>query len=83
MRTSSCKYISGFRFQDWADAPVVSQLHRFDPEVGKNGEKIVFVENAESGAFEAQEVGYANADSADEDDADEVSAVESCTMCEM
>lgn len=43
----------------------------FDPEVGRSGERIVFVENAETGAMEAREAGYSQGGG--EDDYDEES----------
>jgi hypothetical protein len=74
--TSSTIYMYvyiGFRFQDWADVAPISFLNRFDPEVGRAGERIVFVENAETGLVEAKEAGSASQGQGEDEDVDEES----------
>ena len=62
----------GYRFQDWTDFHPMKVLSQFDPELGKSGERIVFVENAETGVMEAKSAGYvAVGTPLDEDDGDD------------
>lgn len=68
---SVTNYTVGFRFQDSTDLFPMAFPSKFDPELGKVGERIVFVENAETGLMEPKGAGYSTQVAIDDDDLDE------------
>lgn len=61
----------GFRFQDYTDLAIPAFLSRFDPELGRSGEHVIFVENAVSGVVEPREAASHAGAAVEEDEADE------------